>query len=176
MFSQTVNTVPAITSEMSIFSLAMALMWGAAELLISIGFISAFSFIVCYGFGAIMEPKDTSYGESDAPSKENTASIFMAAMLSGFHITFVFFGLPLFGHAADSFAMRLIYSIAVIAALTTGVALGTIVIYLAIPAVRACCTKLVSLIGKTPAEQDIEAQTENEAFLDEKKEPLSDDE
>lgn len=174
MFNHTVNTLPAYASNMSIFSLSMSLMWGAAELLISIGFITAFSFVVCYGFGAIMESKETCYDE-DAPSKENTASVFMSAMLSGFHITFVFFGLPLFGHAADSFAMRLIYSIAIIAALTTGVAVGTIVIYLAIPAVRSCCNNIVRIIRKTPAEQDIEAQVESQAFLDEKK-PLPENE
>jgi len=156
---------------MPIFNLAMTLVWGAAELLISLGFITAFSFMVCYGFGAVMESKDTPIDDdSDVPSKENTAAIFMSAMLSGFHTTFVFFGLPLFGHN-ESFAMRLIYSTAIIAALTTGVALSTIVVYLVAPVISSGWSGLTRCIRKTPAkdQQDIEAQYEQEAFLDEKK-------
>lgn len=179
MFNHTIDPLPAYNSDMPIFNIAMTLLWGAAELLISVGFITAFSFIVCYGFGAIMEPQQTTFDDEsdDVPSKENTASIFMSAMLSGFHITFVFFGLPLFGHAADSFVMRLIYSIAIIAALTTGVALGTIVIYLSIPAVRSCCNGVARLFRKTPTQdsQDLEAQHEHVPFLDEKKLILDDE-
>ncbi|CAD0098457.1 unnamed protein product [Aureobasidium mustum] len=174
MYSHTIDALPAYNNEMPIFNLAMTLIWGAAELLLSIGFITAFSFMVCYGFGAAMDPKGVQADdddESDVPSKENTASIFMSAMLSGFHVTFVFFGLPLFGHATESFVMRLIYSTAIIAALTTAVALSTIVFYLLAPVVSACWRGITGLFRKTPAqdEQDIEAQHEREAFLDEKK-------
>ncbi|KAI5247602.1 hypothetical protein E4T43_01968 [Aureobasidium subglaciale] len=173
MYSHTIDPLPSYNNNMPIFNLAMTLIWGAAELLISIGFITAFSFMVCYGFGACMEPQQTAIDEpeSELPSKENTASIFMSAMLSGFHVTFVFFGLPLFGHAADSFVMRLIYSTAIISALTTGVALSTIVVYLVAPAISACWNGITRCFRKTPAQdqQDIEAQHESEAFLDEKK-------
>ncbi|KAI5206709.1 hypothetical protein E4T39_02324 [Aureobasidium subglaciale] len=177
MYSHTIDPLPSYNNDMPIFNLAMTLIWGAAELLVSIGFVTAFSFMVCYGFGACMEPKPTttteseSKSESDLPSKENTASILMSAMLSGFHVTFVFFGLPLFGHAADSFVMRLIYSTAIISALTTGVALSTIVLYLSAPVVSACWNGITRCFRKTPArdQQDIEAQHESEAFLDEKK-------
>jgi uncharacterized membrane protein YeiB len=173
MHSHTIDTLPSYNSDMPIFNLAMTLIWGAAELLISLSFITAFSFMVCYGFGAVMESKDTPIvdDESDVPSKENTATIFMSAMLSGFHTTFVFFGLPLFGHATESFVMRLIYSTAIIAALTTGVAISTIVVYLVAPVVSSCWNGVVRCIGKNPAQdqQDIEAQHEQEAFLDEKK-------
>jgi hypothetical protein len=172
MHSHTIDALPSYNNKMPIFNLAMTAIWGAAELLVSIGFITAFSFMVCYGFGAVMESKDTPIvdEDSDVPSKENTAAIFMSAMLSGFHTTFVFFGLPLFGHT-ESFAMRLIYSTAIIAALTTGVALSTIVVYLVAPVVSSCWSGLTRCIRKTPAkdQQDIEAQHEQEAFLDEKK-------
>ena len=129
MHSHTIDALPSYNNDMPLFNIAMTLIWGAAELLISLGLITAFSFMVCYGFGAVMEQNNSSIddeSESYVPSKENTASIFMSAMLSGFHVTFVFFGLPLFGHATESFVMRLIYSTAIIAALTTGVALSTI--------------------------------------------------
>ncbi|KAG9699402.1 hypothetical protein KCU95_g1722, partial [Aureobasidium melanogenum] len=173
MYSHTIDALPAYNNEMPIFNLAMTLIWGAAELLLSVGIITAFSFMVCYGFGAAMDPKGVQVEdeESDVPSKENTASIFMSAMLSGFHVTFVFFGLPLFGHATESFVMRLIYSTAIIAALTTAVALSTIVFYLIAPVVSACWNGVSRLFRKTPVqdEQDIEAQHEREAFLDEKK-------
>ncbi|KAI4727538.1 hypothetical protein E4T49_04711 [Aureobasidium sp. EXF-10728] len=174
MHSHTIDALPAYNNDMPIFNLAMTLVWGAAELLLSLGFITAFSFMVCYGFGAAMESKDTAFdddAESDVPSKENTASIFMSAMLSGFHVTFVFFGLPLFGHATDSFVMRLIYSTAIIAALTTGVALSTIVVYLVAPVVSSCWNGIARPFRKTPArdQQDIEAQHESETLLDEKK-------
>jgi hypothetical protein len=171
MFTHTIHTLPAYTSDMSIYTISMALMWGAAELLISIGFITAFSFVICYGFGAIMEPKEAAFDQAETPSKENTASIFMSAMLSGFHTTFVFFGLPLFGHAVDSFAMRLIYSLAIVAAITTGVAVGTIFVYLAIPAILSCFGGAGRLVRRIPTttEQDIEAQHERMCFLDEKK-------
>jgi len=172
MHSHTIDALPSYNNDMPIFNLAMTLIWGAAELLISLGFITAFSFMVCYGFGAVMGPKDTPVDdESDVPSKENTAAIFMSAMLSGFHTTFVFFGLPLFGHATESFVMRLIYSTAIIAALTTAVALSTILVYLVAPIVSSCWSGVVRCFRKTPAEdqQDIEAQHEREAFLDEKK-------
>jgi len=171
MHSHSIDTLPSYNSNMPIFNLAMTLVWGAAELLISLGFITAFSFMVCYGFGAVMESKDTPIDDdSDVPSKENTAAIFMSAMLSGFHTIFVFFGLPLFGHN-ESFAMRLIYSTAIIAALTTGVALSTIVVYLVAPVISSGWSGLTRCIRKTPAkdQQDIEAQYEQEAFLDEKK-------
>ncbi|KAG9856342.1 hypothetical protein KCU98_g1928, partial [Aureobasidium melanogenum] len=173
MYSHTIDALPAYNNEMPIFNLAMTLIWGAAELLLSIGIITAFSFMVCYGFGAAMDPMGAQVDddESDVPSKENTASIFMSAMLSGFHVTFVFFGLPLFGHATESFVMRLIYSTAIIAALTTAVALSTIIFYLIAPVVSTCWNGIFGLLRKTPAqdEQDIEAQHEREAFLDEKK-------
>jgi hypothetical protein len=67
--------------------------------------------------------------------------------------------------------MRLIYSTAIIAALTTGVAISTIVVYLVAPVVSSCWNGVVRCIRKTPAQdqQDIEAQHEQEAFLDEKK-------
>lgn len=174
MYSHTIDALPAYNNEMPIFNLAMTLIWGAAELLLSIGIITAFSFMVCHGFGAAMDPRGAQVDEddeSDVPSKENTASIFMSAMLSGFHVTFVFFGLPLFGHATESFVMRLIYSTAIIAALTTAVALSTIIFYLLAPVVSACWNGIFRLFRKTPAqdEQDIEAQHEREAFLDEKK-------
>ena len=154
-------------------NLAISLMWGAGELIISLGAITAFSFLICYGFGAVMEPQEGRFDDVDfeATPKEHTASIFMAAMLCGFHITFVFFGLPLFGHATDPFFLRLIYSCAIIAALTTGVAIGTIIIYMAIPLVRYCCAGLVRLIRRTPAEKDLEAQAESQVFIiDEKSE------
>ncbi|KAH0161114.1 hypothetical protein KCU67_g6460, partial [Aureobasidium melanogenum] len=173
MYSHTIDALPAYNNEMPIFNLAMTLIWGAAELLLSIGFVTVFSFMVCYGFGAAMDPNSAQVDddESDVPSKENTASIFMSAMLSGFHVTFVFFGLPLFGHATESFVMRLIYSTAIIAALTTAVALSTIVFYLIALVVAACWNGVSRLFRKTPAqdEQDIEAQHERKAFLDEKK-------
>jgi hypothetical protein len=172
MHSHTIDALPSYNNEMPVFNLAMTLIWGAAELLISLGFIIAFSFIVCYGFGAVMESKDTPVDdESDVPSKENTAAIVMSAMLSGFHVTFVFFGLPLFGHATESFVMRLIYSTAIIAALTTGVALSMIIVYLVAPVVSSCWSGMIRCVRKTPAQdqQDIEAQHEREAFLDEKK-------
>ncbi|KAH0294829.1 hypothetical protein M436DRAFT_82258 [Aureobasidium namibiae CBS 147.97] len=172
MHSHTIDALPSYNNDMPIFNLAMTFIWGAAELLISLGFITAFSFMVCYGFGAVMEPKDTPVDdESDVPSKENTAALFMSAMLSGFHTTFVFFGLPLFGHATESFVMRLIYSTAIIAALTTAVALSTILVYLVAPIVSSCWSGVARRFRKTPAQdqQDIEAQHEREAFLDEKK-------
>ncbi|CAD0110949.1 unnamed protein product [Aureobasidium uvarum] len=174
MYSHTIDALPAYNNDMPIFNLAMTLIWGTAELLLSLSFITAFSFMVCYGFGAAMDPKETTFeddSESDIPSKENTASILMSAMLSGFHVTFVFFGLPLFGHATDSFVMRLIYSTAIIAALTTAVALSTIVAYLVAPIVSSCWNGVARLFRKIPAQdqQDLEAQHENETLLDEKK-------
>lgn len=151
----------------SMASYASTLLWASLELVISIGIIAAYSHVLCFATSLVIRDEQ-SLGHSndpDLPKKEQTAALILTAFLSGLHIMLIFFGLPLLGHDSDSFLMKVLFSCAVLAGVTTGVIIGGIVLYLLVPAFASCG----SIFTKRTKVVDVEAPAvdlEKQAFLE----------
>lgn len=165
----------ATTSDLSMTSLcttALSFLWGSVELIISMGAITAFSHLLCFAAAlslpATKQPNYPDLLDADeaASTAEKTCALILSALLSGLHVVVVFFMLPLFRLGGESFPIKNLYSIALLAAGTTGMVVGVIVVCLLVPVGKAFCRMLV---GGT-RERDVEAlrcqEEEQKGFLD----------
>ncbi|GAB7355676.1 hypothetical protein MBLNU459_g6380t2 [Dothideomycetes sp. NU459] len=166
------------TSLISICSFGLTLLWGSIELIISIGAITAFSHLLCFAAALSMptasaaSPSASSMymvdlvEEADAAHRaEKTAALMLSGLLSGLHVVLVLVGLPLAGFGDESFPLRNLYSIAVLAALTTALVMCAIMLCLLAPVAKACGGFVVARCGGSGGRRragDLEAQTQQQ--------------
>jgi len=164
---------PSLTS---ICSVGLSLLWGSVELIISMGAITAFSHLLCFAAALSMPTSqqqqqqqtyiDLIEEDDQASSKEKTCALVLSALLSGLHVVVVFFMLPLFRLGGESFPLKNLYSIALLAAGTTGLVVCVIIVCLLVPVGKACAR----FVAGGAKEKDVEAlrqqEEEQKGFLE----------
>lgn len=153
--------VLANTSYTDMAGLTSSLMWDSIEIIISIAAIAAYSFVISHAAGLVLRGEQSlgHTNDPDVPRKEQTATYLLTGFLGGIHMVMIFFGLPLLGHGSDSILMRALFSCAILVAVTTGLIIGGIIVYLFLPALTACCSSILRCIRCSSKALDIEATT-----------------
>lgn len=139
---------------------ASVLLWSSLELVISIGFIAAYAHILCFATSLVLRDEQSleHSTDPDLPKKEQTAAFMLTGLLVGVHIMTIFFGLELLGLKDDSFLMNVIMSCAIIAAGTTGLVFGGMMLWLIVPAFYSCARSFTRRIrGGSRKSVDVES-------------------
>jgi len=141
-------------------------------LLVSHVLLTLFAFALTHALSLVVRDEQPLHhsNDPDLPRKENTVAIMLGGFLGGLHLVLVFVGLPLLGHAEDSFAMRVFFSGAVLAAGLMGIVVGGVVAWIVWGVVGDLVARVAGRAENEGAEQDVEAAVVGEPLLLEKEE------
>ena len=162
MSSNITMLLPAVAAQdaslSSLVCLATSLLWSAVELVLSVGVIAGYSFMLCYATSLVLRNEQSleHSNDPDLPNKEQTCALMLTGFLGGIHVMLVFYGIPLLHQSEDSFPMRLMFSCAILAAVTTGLIVGGIILYLTVPALWSCGASLVRRVKGSSKKPDVE--------------------
>lgn len=156
------NTPPQSVETM--IDLASTILWSSLELVISIAFIGAYAHILCFAGSLVLRNEQSleHSNDPDLPKKEQWAALSLTGVLAAVHLMLVFVGLDLLGHGGESFAMKVILSCAFLAAGTTGIVIGGIVVWLLVPAFVAPLRSLARRVSGVKRVGDVEAVAEGD--------------